>query len=98
MSMTEDRTTRDRLTTTLVTAPWSMVPEQAIDLCAWLCGLPDGLLTSLDRLTAGEIASCAERIHNCTNPEGLKAEYVTARAAQLAQTRTASEEGAAWLF
>lgn len=88
---------RTTLAQTLTAAPWSMIPEQAVDLCAWLIGLRDGQINSLDELTNTEVHFIGNHIQ-ATDPDALKDKWLTARHAQALNTKTVTEEGEEWLY
>lgn len=87
---------RTELAQTLTAAPWSMIPAQAVDLCAWLIGLPDGRIDSLNRLTDAEVYFIGEHVRS-TDPDALKDKWLTARHAQALNTKSVTEEGEEWL-
>lgn len=87
--------TAERITDTLLSAPWNLNPVQALDFAAWLVGIDENRITGLHNLSALYLSEVLRRLDNCTNPTSLKEEWIGSRYA--AHHMSVTEQGELWL-
>lgn len=90
----------DQILDTIYAPPFDIVPRQALDFAAYLCGIEEGRVTAWHHLPAGDQQHVLARLHNCTDAASLKDEWLTARhESRISKTNQELEqEAAAWLF